>query len=290
MKDYQFTNNIKGNTIRRKSFNELAEFTFDINFERWYQAGFWGDNYIAYALLDGEKVIANASITKSELVINEKTYQTIQIGTVMTAPDYQGKGLSRQLVERILTDYQNKVDFIYLFANETVLDFYPKFGFKRVDELLIKKELTEKRTQKSGLTKVTFSEVQDEVEAIIKNADKSHLQSYLLDDKNLKLFYYGTVFSDEFYYIKELNVYLCFEIEENRLDLFDVLTNKPISMKAILDYLPLENITDIYYHFDLKEKEGLFYEVAPCDEDALFTLGIDSEVLESVKLPFFNHA
>ena len=290
MKDYQLTNNIKENKIWRKSFNELAELTFGINFEEWYQAGFWGDNYIAYALLDDEKVLANASITKSELVINEKTYQTIQIGTVMTAPDYQGKGLSRQLVERILTDYQNKVDFIYLFANETVLDFYPKFGFKRVDELLIKKELTEKRTQKSGLTKVTFSEVQDEVEAIIKNADKSHLQSYLLDDKNLKLFYYGTVFSEEFYYIKELNVYLCFEIEENRLDLFDVLTNKPISMKAILDYLPLENITDIYYHFDLKEKEGLFYEVAPCDEDALFTLGIDSEVLESVKLPFFNHA
>ncbi|MEG0286569.1 MAG: GNAT family N-acetyltransferase [Vagococcus sp.] len=290
MKDYQLTNNIKENKIWRKSFNELAELTFGINFEEWYQAGFWGDNYIAYALLDDEKVLANASITKSELVINEKTYQTIQIGTVMTAPDYQGKGLSRQLVERILIDYQNKVDFIYLFANETVLDFYPKFGFKRVDELLIKQKLTKKRTQKLGLTKVTFSEVQDKVKAIIKSADKSYLQSYLLDDTNLKLFYYGTVFSDEFYYIKELNVYLCFEIEENRLDLFDVLTNKSISIKAILDYLPLENITDICYHFDLKEKEGLFYEVAPCDEDALFTLGIDSEVLESVKLPFFNHA
>ena len=213
MKNYQLTNNIKENKIWRKSFNELAELTFGINFEEWYQAGFWGDNYIAYALLDGEKVIANASITKSELVINEKTYQTIQIGTVMTAPDYQGKGLSRQLVERILTDYQNKVDFIYLFANETVLDFYPKFGFKRVDELLIKKELTEKRTQKSGLTKVTFSEVQDEVEAIIKNADKSHLQSYLLDDKNLKLFYYGTVFSEEFYYIKELKKFAPQEVD-----------------------------------------------------------------------------
>ena len=52
----------------------------------------------------------------------------------MTKETYRDQGLSRRLIEEILKDYQGKVDMIFLFTNETVLEFYPKFGFSRVME------------------------------------------------------------------------------------------------------------------------------------------------------------
>ena len=60
----------------------------------------------------------------------EKQY--IQLGTVMTHPDYRKKGLSRVLTNKAIADYREKCDLIYLFANSSVLNFYPKFGFGRI--------------------------------------------------------------------------------------------------------------------------------------------------------------
>ena len=55
----------------------------------------------------------------------------IQLGTVMTAPPCRKQGLSRFLMEEIKKDWEGRCDGMYLFANDTVLDFYPKFGFSR---------------------------------------------------------------------------------------------------------------------------------------------------------------
>ncbi|GIO00553.1 hypothetical protein J5TS2_12210 [Brevibacillus halotolerans] len=52
----------------------------------------------------------------------------------MTHPDYRNKGLSGKLMHYIIDKYEKECDFIYLFANETVLDFYPKFGFEKLQE------------------------------------------------------------------------------------------------------------------------------------------------------------
>lgn len=44
--------------------------------------------------------------------------------------NYRGRGLSRQLMEHIMATYEDIP--MYLSANESVLDFYPRFGFERV--------------------------------------------------------------------------------------------------------------------------------------------------------------
>lgn len=53
----------------------------------------------------------------------------VQLGTVMTAPAHRGKGLARSLMEAVLDDWGRTCDGVYLYANGTVLEFYPKFGF-----------------------------------------------------------------------------------------------------------------------------------------------------------------
>src|SRR5690606_33968511 len=106
------------------------------------------------------KVIANASVNKMTVISNEKEYKAIQVGTVMTHPDYRNQGLAAELMNKIIEIYEKEYDFIYLFANETVLDFYPKFGFEKVKEsrFNMKASQLEKFTdKKSSLRKLDIN-------------------------------------------------------------------------------------------------------------------------------------
>ena len=94
-----------------------------------YQEGGWGTDYIPHVLADGQTVAANVSVNKMTFLHRGKRRQWIQLGTVMTHPDYRGNGLGRFLMEKILSEYKNS-EAVYLFANDTVLDYYPKFGFQ----------------------------------------------------------------------------------------------------------------------------------------------------------------
>ena len=44
--DITIVKNIRDDAGLRNSFNRLAEKTFELNFENWYQNGYWKDNYI----------------------------------------------------------------------------------------------------------------------------------------------------------------------------------------------------------------------------------------------------
>ena len=122
---------IRQSTALRRSFMKLARRTFDIAFDSWYKAGYWTDRYIPYVLADGGRVVANVSVNTMDIVWQKKTRHYIQLGTVMTDPAYRGQGLARRLLERALADWDDDNAAVYLFANDSVLEFYPKFGFVR---------------------------------------------------------------------------------------------------------------------------------------------------------------
>ena len=122
--------NYRDNDALRASFNELAGKVFGLSFENWYQNGFWKDNYIPYSVVIDGKVVANVSVNRCDVNYNGETKSLIQLGTVMTDPDHRGKGYARELMEKIISDYEGKVDGMYLFANDSVTSFYPLFGFK----------------------------------------------------------------------------------------------------------------------------------------------------------------
>ncbi len=91
MQNLIFTKHYKNNDRLRTSFFKLAADTFDIDFERWYQQGGWSEHYIPFSFVDGNEIVANASVNTVELVISGQRKKAIQIGTVMTHPDYRGQ-------------------------------------------------------------------------------------------------------------------------------------------------------------------------------------------------------
>lgn len=133
-KPYTYLNQIRDDAPVRRSFNALAWETFRLSMETWYQAGYWRECYIPHALLEGDRVVANVSVNIMDMRLLGQPRRYIQLGTVMTDPGYRRRGLSRYLMEAILTEWTERCDGLYLYANDSVLDFYPKFGYRRAEE------------------------------------------------------------------------------------------------------------------------------------------------------------
>ncbi len=119
----------------RKSLSRLAGATFGLDLEAWYAAGFWDDCYVPYSLAEDGEIAANVSASRVELVLDGQAFSAAMLGTVMTAKDWRGKGCAARLMRHVLEQETLRgAAFTYLFANETVLDFYPRFGFVQAAE------------------------------------------------------------------------------------------------------------------------------------------------------------
>lgn len=122
IRNYQHDENL------RASFNELSRRIFGLSFEDWYKWGYWQDNYIPYSIWDGQRILANVSVSPLSLCYEGQVLRLYQLGTVMTDPAFRGQGLSRRLMEAIDRDFRG-ADGSFLFANDSVADFYPRFGY-----------------------------------------------------------------------------------------------------------------------------------------------------------------
>jgi GNAT superfamily N-acetyltransferase len=126
---YQLIDRVRDNEIARRGFLQLARAVFSLDFEPWLANGWWRGDYLPHVLMDGDRVAANVSVNfiHSRRQGEDKRY--IQIGTVMTDREYRGWGLARHLMEEVIRRYAGTCDGMYLYANDSVKDFYPKFGF-----------------------------------------------------------------------------------------------------------------------------------------------------------------
>ncbi|MBP1903859.1 GNAT superfamily N-acetyltransferase [Paenibacillus turicensis] len=255
MQEFSFVTNYKNNEVLRKSFFELAKSTFDISFEDWYEQGFWGEGYIPFSFVEGDKVIANASVNVLELVINGEKKKAIQIGTVMTHPDYQKRGLSAYLMNKVIEEFENQVDFMYLFANETVLEFYPKFGFEAVEEHIFSinfpldstknfkniTNLTPNPHEQTGIRKLDVSQPED-LRLITKFASQRLPVSQRFGTNNTKgilMYYCLNVFCDHIYYLENEDVIAIFSKENNHMDIFDIISINEMNENTIQHILAL---------------------------------------------------
>lgn len=96
----------KDDEVLRKSFNALAIETFakGLDFEPWYQEGYWNNRYICYSFVDDNQVVSNVSANRMVICEDGVLKEAIQIGTVMTHPDYRKRGLASKLIHRVLED------------------------------------------------------------------------------------------------------------------------------------------------------------------------------------------
>jgi len=250
MNQLQFIKDYKNDEKMRKSFNALAHKIFSIDFEEWYQNGFWDHYYIPFSYADGHHVIANVSVNILNLMIDGKIKKAVQIGTVMTDPDYRTQGLSAALIHKVIEEYEKKSDFIYLFANQSVLDFYPKFGFKAVDEYEFSMHYYPNEILNVKLRKLDVMNIDDLnfIHQFVSERNPAS-QKFSTDSLGIFMFYCLHVFPNDIYYLENENVIVLFKKEHDHIHIFDIVSRNEIDIQKVLPKIADHTIRKIVFHY-----------------------------------------
>ena len=282
---YRLETKVQHNDPLRSSFNALARESFGIDFEAWYQKGYWTQRYCAYCLVDHETVVANASANLIPFMVDDERKLGVQIGTVMTHKDHRGQGLSRYLIEKILGEFEKEADFIYLFANDEVLEFYPRFGFVKAKEFQISYvrnhdhtlDVENMRDSEHHLRPIESDTIEDQEKDITssdavkeslsfdkydmslkKNEDRffravvgtrPHSRLQMMNNPALIMFYTTSFMSNMIYYETKEQIYIIMEHEGDQLVIHDVFGKKAIDWQGILASLIKDDTREILFQF-----------------------------------------
>jgi predicted N-acetyltransferase YhbS len=103
-----------------------------VDFRLWYARCGWPPGFVVRALVEGTEVVSSVARSAVQLVVEGQSGSAWQLGTVGTLAGWRGRGLAARLLREVLA--QAASEPLFLFANDTVLDFYPRFGFERAEE------------------------------------------------------------------------------------------------------------------------------------------------------------
>lgn len=284
---YELVKQVRDDDILRQSFIDLAVETFDLSFEKWYQAGFWSDDYIPYCLVDGDKVIVNVSVNRMKMVLDGQVKNYLQLGTVMTAKEYRKQGLARYLLENVLNDFAGQNDGIYLFANETVLDFYPKFGFQAAEQYQASLPIT----PKSGdFRKLDMDQPTDrELVKQMYQLGNPYSKLSFIDNYGLLMFYCDNFMRDCLYYSAKRGVVIVAIQNKNNLECLDIFGQRNTQLPELLNELASGTTTNCHLGFSTPGNQPL--DLFQTDE-TLFVYDSGENIFGDQKLmfPLLSHA
>ncbi len=289
--NYGFVKDFKLDQQIRPSFNKLTEAVFGFSLENWYKDGFWGEYYIPYSLLHHEKVVSNVSINKIEFDIEGERKLGIQIGTVMTDEKFRNRGLNKYLMERIIHEWKDRTDFVYLFANDSVLDFYPKFNFKIVDEYQHSKTV-DTHSASSVWKKLNMKDPAEVAFFIGRIKDSIPIAKISMrNNVSMIMFYCNWFKKNNIYYIQELDVIVIADFNNDTMYLDDIFSLSPINIDNIIHSISDQRIRSVILGFTPLHDEG-FEKRLLKSTDTLFVLKDKFEFFTSKRwmFPVLSHA
>jgi GNAT superfamily N-acetyltransferase len=280
----------RDNDLLRGSFNELAKETFGLNFEDWYQNGFWSDSYEPYSVVEDHRVVANVSLNRTDMLYGGSVRRFFQLGTVMTRETYRNRGLCRRLMEWIEADCRDCGEGSYLFANNSVLGFYPKFGFQKAKEYQYSRRFSNRG--ECQFVKVPMNDHgkwKKLEQAMERNQFRGRLD--LVGNRGLIMFYVTKFMQDSVYYHQGTDTYVIGEQQGEKLFLHQVFSGTLSDLEAVaelfgrdvrqvtLGFVPME--TDGYDIAELQEEDCTFFIKGP---------GMEFVEEEKLRIPSLAHA
>lgn len=287
---YTLTKQVRDSAEIRRSFDALATQVFDLSFEAWNARGYWTDRYVPYALLDDGRVVANASVNHMDFRWRGGRRRYIQLGTVMTDPAYRGRGLSRLLMDAIMADWRGQCDGMYLYANDSVLDFYPRFGFMPA------REYGAKATYAGGPLASRRLDMDDPADvAVLRDAyarGNPFSALDMLDNMGLVMFHASSWLRDCVYHVPGAGAVVIAAEDDQGLLCYDVYGGEGSSLERILGSLIRGAAREVRFGFARKDAAGGTLLPAEEEDSTLFVLaeGENPFAEHRTMFPLLSHA
>jgi len=229
------------------AYDDLVEEVFHFSFQPWVERSLWDERYESYSFIENEKMLANVSIFKTDMLIKGQPVRTHQFGAVATRANERGKGLSRQLMDHVLGLYPDVPAF--LGANTSVTKFYPIFGFKPVQTY--RPIVNTKINNPTG----EWIKCHPDDDVIQKALYRKNAYSGLLDSINtqpVKMCQMLTNprFKEHIWYSPNRELAMIARKEKGTLYISDVISQEPIPFEALAKELPFTGVTRVEFEFN----------------------------------------
>ncbi|CAI9678456.1 GNAT family N-acetyltransferase [Elizabethkingia anophelis] len=245
--------------------------------------------------IDKKRIVSHVTVSLFYTEIRGEKKKILQFGTVMTDSEYRNRGLSRFLMEQVIADFGEKTDGMLLFANKSVLDFYPKFGFQAAKEYqAFKNIISENLTSSLEIRKLDMNRRED-IELLTRRIENSIPNTQLvLQNSAVSLLYcyaypkFG--YTNSVYYIENLDTAVVASVEANVLEITEIFSANIIDLQDVIRAFSHEKFTSVRLGFTPLEK-GFEYELLVHDDLVLYI----SEELQNLfakqelTVPFLSH-
>jgi predicted N-acetyltransferase YhbS len=243
------------------------------SFRKWYERGGWDENYRAVAISDGGGIVANASLMRMTILLHGRELTGWQLGAVGVVPARRGAGLQRKILPRAL-EIAARDDVVFLFANDSVLDFYPRFGFRRAREVVFgadyavtpAKDRLRVLSQDSAHDRKVLARVSAGARPVTDSFGARRYGSVLL-------WYWTNFYQDCFYYWEECDAVIVAEQEGDCLRICDVVASERIDLESCLPRVAIAPVQRVEFGFTPQAWWPDARPIAPYTEAPLFVLG-----------------
>lgn len=228
-------------------FNALMLDTFDISFEHWYRQGHWTQDYTCYSIIEDSCMISNVGVYRMEMLVSGKPQTCFQIGGVATRKERQGEGLNRKVLEHVLSLYPEATFF--LCANQSVLNFYPRFGFRTLVERQPWMAYSSKH-HRPGMARLDITKDRQKIDAYLRRRGQF---SKILDCTNAAPIHWFSLllaFSNHLYEIPNLGLMLVAKQEGDILTLYDLCAPEPVCFTDLAPHLAFDGVREIHFGFN----------------------------------------
>jgi len=254
--EYKFIQNALHDKFTRTSYFQLVQQIYGLEFEKWYQSDFWDNRFIPYIIMDENIAVSSVAVCINDITWENQRKRYIQISTVMTLPEYRNKGLNRHLMEVVLKEWEDKCDAIYLLANDSVVDFYPKFGFEKFHEYQYSKPVV----KSDGVYRQLDIKDPDDWNLIIKKYMPGNLFADLKAENVSQFVFHCThSFSKDIYYVEKYDAVVIARLENERLYCYDIFAGDHCRIDDILSIMANESTKTACLGFT--PKSGVDYTI-----------------------------
>ena len=221
-----------------------------MSWDLWEKYFGWDDRYEVLALVLDGGLVATMGRTRMRLVVDGEERAGIQLGAVATRADLRGRGLARALMGWMTEELEHPDQPVILFANDSVLEFYPRFGFRRVMQTRF---VAKAPIRPAGNPVKPFDIANPgdraRLAALAARAPVSGWRFGARDYYSI-LLWHLTNRPHRAFWLEDLDGWIATETKDERLMILDAIANRPRPLREILPCVIDRPIAEATFGFD----------------------------------------